>query len=424
MNENHFWYATDRDAKSLAVDYSPGMFNNNLTVFEEWVNKFATKIMMFLNVFETDHSLIAKCEPRKRHQYVDFYRKSDHQFGNLHTMARVYFSSRNNNQNLQNCRDHSIKLLKEKQPLRSVLETCVVKESTIDDACSICFIRLTNNTKEEYQIFGPLDMLPSPKRYPTKGLLYLATWIIQMYTSSMGRIQISVPLNLKTFSNFPKTFLGANQNAVYYKMIDNSVVKVFHNSKLCQNELKYLQLLNNMFEVFATSSVAFQFRPLAKKVKKLNWSHVLQFLHTLFDIHDKGIVHQNISIDSMMLTKSDPQTAIFVNFEYAVMIGDENSHQYCSKQIVSDRILQMRMNGHDPYFPHFNDDLQAFVRSLIIFMEQIQLPSKNDPKTMINFWKRVFSRRTIWSNLDVAASLGNRNIMIDLINGMKFETNE
>lgn len=238
-----------------------------------------------------------------------------------------------------------------------------------------------------------------------------------MYTSSLGRIKIQIPLNLKEL--YPKSFLGASQNAVFYKLNDQSVVKVFNNAKLCQNELKFLKILNGMFDVSSFSQLAIQFKPLAKKIKNLTWDNVLHFLNALFYVHDKGIVHQNINIDSMMLTKSHIPSAIFVNFEYAVAIGEETSHQNCSKQIVSDRILQMRLNGHDPYFPHFNDDLQAFVRSLLISFEQIPLPSKNDPKTMLNFWNRVLARRSSWSNLNVAASLGNRELMIDIIHQMK-----
>lgn len=418
---SQFWYTIDRDAKFLSIDYSIGMYNNNFNEFAKWVYQLNKKIMTFLNSNESELGLsVLPCNSKIPVQYLDFYRLSDRQHSNLHTIARLFFyPNAKNDTILKICCEQSVRLLKEKQPFRSILETCVIFESTIDEPCSIYFIKLTNNTKDEYQLTGPLDLLPSPKRYPSKGMLALTTWIIQMYTSSMGRIKIDIPLKI---SDKPKAFLGANQNAVYYKMNDLSVVKVFHNSKLCQNELKFFHLLGDTFTIFSSSSIAFQFKPLAKKIKHVTWTNVLQFLNALFHIHDKGIVHQNISVDSMMLTKSDNPSAIFVNFEYAVMIGDECSHQNCSKQIVSDRILQMRLNNHDPYYPHFNDDLQAFVRSLLITIEQIPLPSKTDSKTMLNFWKRVLSRRQFWSNLDVAASLGNRNIMIDLINGMKLVT--
>jgi hypothetical protein len=382
------------------------------------------KIMTFLNSDESELKLIVLPSDSKHTKhpipYLDFYRISDRQHGNLHTIARLFFYPRaKNDAILKICCDQSVRLLRDKQPFRSFLETCVIFESTIDEPCSIYFIKSTNNSKDEYQLTGPLDLLPSPKRYPSKGLLALTTWIIQMYTSSMGRIKIEIPLKIR---DNPIAFLGANQNAVYYKMNDQSVVKVFHNFKLCQNELKFFRLLTDTFTIFSSSSVAFQFKPLAKKIKHISWKVVAQFLNSLFNIHDKGIVHQNISVDSMMLTKSDEPAAIFVNFEYAVMIGEECSHQNCSKQIVSDRILQMRLNGHDPYFPHFNDDLQAFVRSLLITMEQIPLPSKTDSKTMLNFWKRILSRRKFWSDLDVAASLGNRKGMIDLMNGIRVVT--
>lgn len=418
--EKQFWYTIDRDAKCLSNDKEMGMFGDDFENFFQWISALVNKIMKFIQSDKTDHCLVLQAN--EINKTIDFYRLSDNDRGNLHTMARIYYFSKKSDIFIDNAIKESIKLLREKQPFRSWMETCMIFGSTIDEMCAISFIKIESAIKNDYSLYGPMDLLPSPKRYPSKGLLSLITWILQLYTSSMGRIKIVIPLKISTS---PKSFLGANQNAVYYRLIDNSVVKVFNNYKLCQHELIFLSMLDQMFEIISTSLEAFQFRPLAKKIKCVNWSQAMDFLLCLFYIHDKGIIHHNISADSMMWTKDVSTLSngltfpIFVNFEYAVKVGDESTHQNCNKQIVSDRILQMRLNGRISYFPHFNDDLQAFVRTLLILMEQLPLPSKTDPQTMIDFWRRVLSRRSFWSNLDAAASFGNRQTMIDLMSQMK-----
>ena len=404
-----FWYQIDRDSKKIADQLN--------ILFEETfqTQSLLTTCLQLIDSQVTSNDAVflkRKTPIDPRIDRFDFFKKTDLLHSSLKCICRVYhsFEMIKDNQII----NEMIKLLKEKQLYRLFVEFAIINENSHNHRLNQITFYRCYATSDAISKSGPWCLYDNSISNEKTGLMKLTTWLNQMISTEFGRIRIQIPGMPFAIA---KSFLGTNQWATFFRLSDDTVAKVVSDERLIQNEINVISNLQSCpVKILDASRYAIRITPFARKLKSIDWSTSKELLLNLINIHIQGYVHQQVVPENFMITMLDGRP-ILVNFEHCVRIGIETMHNVCSKHFVSDRILEMRIQKHNPYFPHPNDDLQGFVRCLLYFFEQIALPSNEKPKYILSFWRRVLHRRPFWCELDTAASRGNIQHMIHLIEG-------
>lgn len=412
-----FWYNIDRDAKKLSTTSRTGDFQTIQDLFD-WIHLLCDEIQRMLQAPSITR-IVPIVNKKNRDHCIDFFRELDLKTS-LYLISRIYlYTDDKDSRYIQNVHEQMMNVLKEKQPYRPTIQYVVISPKTTESVCSISFFRMSN-TFDKITKSGNWMLLPSFEKR-SKGMPRFVTWLMQMYMTNFDRTETQIPFYFFNTSTriHAKSFLGANSSASFYRLQDDSIAKLYINQDFAKTEFETLVRLSqhpayNGIKVIDASNYALRLTPLAKKVKSIEWKDAVDLFHDLMFLHSQNLIHQIIIPDNIMrgvFTKR----VFFVNFENAIECGKETNTSFYSKQILSDRILGFRKERKDSFFAHFNDDLQAFVRTIMILIEGISVPSNESPQFLLSFWRRVVHRRPFWAELDVSASRGQTDLIHNLL---------